>query len=48
VAIPEKRRMPTSVHVEVIPTAEEYERVRSGMKAVGMILIVSVRRCTPT
>lgn len=38
VAIPENMRMPTSVQVEVMPSADEKDRNRNGTKDVGMIL----------
>ena len=38
VAIPEKINIPTKVHVEMTPKAEEKERKRNGTKLVGMIL----------
>jgi hypothetical protein len=38
VAIPENMRMPTSVQVEVMPSADEKDRNRKGTKDVGMIL----------
>ena len=38
VAIPEKINIPTNVHVEVTPKAEEKERKRNGTKLVGITL----------
>jgi hypothetical protein len=37
--MPEKMRIATRAHVEMMPIAEEKERYRSGKKPVGMILI---------
>lgn len=36
--IPEKMRIATRAHVEMMPIAEEKERYRRGKKPVGMIL----------